>query len=586
MRANPENEALWDEVDDAARDADRPDEVSQLYRDTVTDKHDDELLLRIGQRAVAFHEEWYEDDAHAIEILKRLSVVEPGGDWAFERLTLLLTTSERWDDLLGEYDRKLLSTSDPARRLPLLDEAARIAKDFAGQGDRASDYLKERLLSKPEDDQLASALERRLERQNRHQDLIEIWGARLGTLSSEDALATRVQIADRQLNELGDASAALSVAEEISGLPGGDDEASRILEAIAGRDSADVTARRRALGLLRERYAAAGRAPDVIRILGLSLTVAESDGQRRELHEASSSWLSEAGRYDEALEHSAALFALAPESLEVHAELRHLAERTGRQDRYAAALVAAAQACSVDERRIDILVEAGKVTEAGVGDKARAIELYLGVLDDPGAKDAPRLLVARRLRQLLGEADDKRLLGVLERLATLEPNPRGQRQVLGEAAKLADQLGDIDRSLGLWQRCLEVSEGDIAALDARVAILERAERWEALIDDLVRRSESATAPAAQRADLVSVARIFETKLFRLENAIDVWREIESKFGSNAETVDALVDLCAAANRVSEVIELLTDAIANETDNHRRTDHLARLGDVYREHEKA
>jgi tetratricopeptide (TPR) repeat protein len=587
VRANPENEALWDEVDDAARDADRPDEVSQLYREVIADEHDNELLLHLGQRAVAFHEEWYEDDAHAIEILERLSVLEPGGDWAFERLTLMLATSERWDALLGQYDRKLASTTDPARRLPLLDEAARIAKDFAGQGERASDYLKERLLSKPDDDQLASALERRLERQHRHQDLIEIWGARLGTLSSEDALATRVQIADRQLNELGDASAALAVAEEISGLPGGESEASRILEQIASRDSADVTARRRALGGLRERYAAAGRAPDVIRILELSLTVAENDNQRRELHEASSSWLAESGRYDEALEHSAALLSLAPESLEVHDELRHLAERTGRQDRYAAALVAAARACPNDERRIDILVEAGKVTEGGVGDKPAAVELYLNVLDDPRAIDAPRLLVARRLRQLLGEADDhKRLLRVLERLATLEPNPRGQRQVLGEAAKLADQLGDIDRSLSLWQRCLEVSEGDIAALDARVAILERAERWEALIEDLVRRSEAAPAAAAQRADLVSVARIFETKLFRLEHAIDVWREIERKFGSNAETVDALVDLCAAANRVSEVIELLTLAIATETDEHRRTDHLARLGDVYREHEKA
>ena len=485
VRATLDDDALWDELDEAARDADRPDEVSALYREVIADNHDPELLLRIGQRGVAFHEEWYEDGAHAIEILKRLSVLTPGGDWAFERLTLLLTMAERWDDLLGQYDRKLASTPDPARRLPLLDEAARIAKDFAGQGERASDYLKERVLSKPDDDQLASALERRLERQHRHQDLIEIWSARLGTLSGEEALATRVQIADRQLNELSDAAAALSVAEEISSLPGGEEEASRLLEQIAARESAAVSARRRALALLRERYAAAGRGDDVIRVLELSLSVAESDAEGRELHGAAVTWLSEGGRHVEALEHSAALFALAPESLEVHAELRHLGERTGRQARYAEALVAAAKACSNDERRIDILVEAGKVTEAGAGDRSAAIELYLSVLDDPRAGDAPRLLVARRLRQLLAEAGVlERLLGVLERLAALEPSPRGQRQVLGEAAKLADQLGQIDRSLSLWQRCLEVSDGDLAALDARIAILERAERWKTMNHDL------------------------------------------------------------------------------------------------------
>jgi tetratricopeptide (TPR) repeat protein len=587
VRANPEDDTLWDALDEEAREADRPDEVSLLYREIIAGSQDPALSLRIGQRAVAFHDEWYEDATYAIEILQRLSVIEPGGDWAFERLSLLLTMAERWDDLLAQYDRKLAATSEPARRLPLLDEAARIAKDFAGQGDRASDYLKERLLSKPDDDQLASALERRLERQHRHSDLIEIWGARLASLSGEDALATRVMIADRQLNEIGDASAALAVAEEIGALANGAEEASRILEQIAARESADVGARRRALALLRERYAVAGRGPDVIRILGLSLSVAEGDAQRRELHGASSSWLSQSGLYEEALEHSAAVFALSPESIEVHAELRHLAERTGRQDRYAAALVAAARVCPLDERRIDILVEAGKVTEAGVGDKPGAIELYMSVLDDPKAVDAPRLLVARRLRQLLGEAEEhKRLLGVLERLATLEPNLRGQRQVLAEAARLADRLGDVDRSLGLWQRCLDVSEGDLSALDARIAILERAQRWPSLIEDLERRAEARVEPAARREDLASVARIYETKLFRLESAIEVWRRIEQAFGSNAETVDALVDLCAAADRVSDVIELLSGAIETEADPQRRTDHLARLGDVYREHEKA
>jgi tetratricopeptide (TPR) repeat protein len=586
VRSNPADDALWDAVDEAAREHDRPEEVSVLYRELVAQHQDDELRLRIGKRGVAFHEEWYEDSEHAIEILRRLSVLEPGGDWAFERLSLLLTMAERWDDLLAEYDRKLVSITKPERRLPLLDEAARIAKDFAGQGDRASDYLKERLLQKPDDDQRASALERRLERQHRHQDLIEIWGARLGTLSSEDALSTRVQIADRQLNEIGDAAAALAVAEEISTLPGGEEEACRILEQIAARESAAIGARRRALAFLRERYAAAGRGPDVIRVLSLSLSVAEDDVQRRELNAALVTWLADGGRQEEALEHCSALFALSPESLEVHSELRHLAERTGRQDRYAAALVAAAKVCPLDERRIDILVEAGKVTEAGVADKPAAIELYLSVLDDPRAVDAPRLLVARRLRQLLGEAEDRRLLGVLERLAGLEPNARGQRQVLAEAAQLADRLGDIDRALGFWQRCLEVGEGDLSALDARIIILERAQRWQALIDDLARRAKASPDPASQRRDLVSVARIYETKLFRLESAIDVWREIEDKFGSNAETVDALVDLCAAANRVSDVIELLSDAIETETDNLRRTDHLARLGDVYREHEKA
>ncbi len=586
-RAEPQNDALWAAVDDAAREADRPEEVSLLYREVLSDQHDPETLLAIGQRAVSFHDEWFEDSTYAIQILKRLSIIEVGGDWAFERLSLLLTMAERWDELLGEYDRKLAHTADPARRSALLDEAARIAKDFAGQAERASDYLKELLLSKPNDDQLANALERRLERQHRHQDLIDIWGARLSSLPNDEALATRVQIADRQLNELSDARAALSITEEILALPGGESEGCRLLEQLAARERAEVEPRRRALEILRQRYAAARRGPDVIRVLELGLGVAEDDAERRELHDACISWLIESERTEEALSHSAALLSLCPESVDVHAQLRELSKRTGRQDLYAEALVAAAKACPIDERRIEILVEAGKVNEQDVEDPRAAIELYVGVLDDPKASDPPRLFVARRLRQLLGEAGEReRLLGVLERLAVLEQNQRGQRHVLGEAATLAAELGDIERSLALWQRCFEAGDGDLAPLDARIVLLEGAERWETLIEDLERRAAATKKPAPRRADLVKVAHIYETKLFRLTQAIDVWRDIEAQFGRNDETLDALVDLCAAANRVGDVIQLLTNAVQNEADPRRRTDHLARLGDVYREHEKA
>ncbi|HVZ36086.1 MAG TPA: hypothetical protein VG963_26845, partial [Polyangiaceae bacterium] len=586
-RKEPENDEFWADLDEAARECDEPEPASLAYREALAQELPPDVLYSIGRRAVAFHDEWYDDPSYAIDILKDLSSLEVAGDWAFERLSLLLTIAERWDELLAEYDRKLARTTDVERRLTLLDEAARIAKDFAGQGDRASDYLKERLLSSPDNDQLAEALERRLERQNRHKDLIDIWGARLSNLPPADALSTRVQIADRQLNELGDAVAALRMAEEILRIENGEADACRLLEQLAVRANAPLEPRRKALDTLRERYAKARRSDDVIRILELSLGVAEDEQQERELHEACASWLVKSERYEEALGHAAALFRLVPESAEVHAQLRSLAERTGRQDLYSDALVKAAESCKLDERRIEILVEAGKIAEQKVGDAKRATEQYLGVLDDPRAEEAPRLFVARRLRQLLADAGDRpRLLGVLTRLAALEPNSRGQRQVLGEAAQLADELGDIDRSLELWQRCLEVSEGDLSALDARIVILERDERWEPLIDDLRRRAQATESAGPRRNDLVRVARIYETKLFRLESAIEVWRDVEEQFGSNPQTVDALVDLCTAAGRVSDVISLLLAAVETEPDARRRTDQLARLGDVYREHEKA
>src|SRR5262249_31087214 len=156
--------------------------------------------------------------------------------------------------------------------------------------------------------------------------------------------------------------------EEILQIENGEADACRLLEQLAARPNAPLEPRRKALDTLRERYANARRTDDVIRILELSLGVAENEQQERELHEACASWLVKSERYEEALGHAAALFRLVPESSEVHAQLRSLAERTGRQDLYSEALVKAAESCKLDERRIEILVEAGKIAEQKVGD--------------------------------------------------------------------------------------------------------------------------------------------------------------------------------------------------------------------------
>ncbi len=583
-RRAPEDASTWDALDDIVRELDRPEEAAALYREVCGRELSDELRDELGKRAVDFHEEWFEEPSLAISLLKQL-VGLAGADWAFERLSLMLTMAERWDELLGEYDRALARVVDLEPRLQLLDEAARIAKDFAGQSGRASDYLKELLYSTPDNEQLAISLQRRLEQQERHQDLVDIWNARLTVLHGAEALAVRVQIAEKELEKLRDAQAALVVAEEILQIGGGDDEAIAVLERIAASQHGELEARRRALQILQQRYGAAGQGAEVIRVLELSLTIARDDAQRKELHAACANSLIESGRKHEAMQHAAALFTLEPNSTEVHEQLHQLAEATDGADRYAEALVDAAAACQSADRRVELLVEAGQIYETRVRDESAAIELYASVLSDGAAGDAPRLLVARRLRALLSSAEEPgRLLDVLEKLAALEPSPSGQREALAEAAKLADMLGSVDRALDLWQRCLEASAGDTAALDARVDLLERSERWEQLITDLRRRSEAVTGLAQRRGDLVRVARIYETKLFRLEQAIEVWRQIEETFGKNSQTVDALVDLSSAARRYEDVIELLSDAIELEANTERRTAQLARLGDVYREHQ--
>src|SRR5882672_604731 len=104
VRQNPADDEAWDELDEIARKSDSPDDVSRLYRETLARDLSPEAAGPLGRRAVAFHDEWFEDPGFVLQILKRVLEIEPRAEWAFERLSLLLTMAERWEDLLSAYD--------------------------------------------------------------------------------------------------------------------------------------------------------------------------------------------------------------------------------------------------------------------------------------------------------------------------------------------------------------------------------------------------------------------------------------------------------------------------------------------------
>ena len=586
VKATPDSDEAWDQVDEFARATQRPEDVSGLYREVLQKDLPRDVIAKVGERAVAFHEEWFEDPTHVIDILRRVLALDSNAHWAFERLSLLLTMAERWDDLLSEYDRALETAVDPEHKRKLLDEAARIAKDFAGQTNRGIDYLKQLVPLRPEDAQLASSLERRLVLQKRYPDLIDVWNARLGVMDAHEALATHIRIAETWLDRLSDAPKALEGVDNVIA-NGGTEDACRLLEKIGVRQEAPRETRRAALLKLHDLFVERERPEDVVRSIELALDVADGPGELARLRMEARDRLADLGRNPEAVDHGAELLVLMPEE-EVRNRLRELVALTGRHDRFVDALVRASAVVEDGAVRVDFLVEAGHVCQDALSDATRAISLYSQVLADAASGDAAQLDVCRRLTQLLVEPEHARQrLEVLERLADLEPEVEERRRVLGEAGRLAEQLGDDEHALGLWRRRLEKHENDHEALDASVVILERLERWKQLVKMLRRRVKASVDPDAQRIDLVRIAGIHQERLGDVEKAIEVWNEIQDAFGSNAETIEALANLSAAARRWTDVVGLLRAAADQATDDpNRRAHQLARMGDVFREQRAA
>jgi tetratricopeptide (TPR) repeat protein len=581
VRAAPHSHASWDEVEGLAADLDSPDDVASLYRDVLAKGQPAEVAEMIGERAANFCDEWFGDDPKVLEgILGRVLELAPQSESALQRLSVLYTHNERWTDLLRLYDRALDATKEKARRIKLLREASQLAKDVANQPDKAIGYLQRLLPLTPDDAQLSQGLERLLERHERWADLIALWEGRLETQNKKDRERSRVRIAACWLDNLRDPARALAAVRPLLADTDDDKEACGLLERIIESKHATKQVRDAALDLLRSHYDATARPREVIRVLERVIEIDPATSQA--LREEAGARLAELDDDGAAMAHYAALLALQPESSVTQEKLRQLAQRSNNFAGYAAGVAAAAANAPQVQRKIELLAEAARTRAEVLHDPAGAIELYQAALGVAGAGEHEQLIVSRRLSDLYARAErpaDR--LGVLERLADLEKDASARRSVLGEAARLAESLGDTDRALALWQRRIVDDGGDLSALDARIALLEGSGRWTDLIAALDLRAQKNVSAVQKRSDLIRIATVHRDHLNDNGAAIGAWQRVIRDSGEDAETVNALADLYAATGRWAEMADLLERAA--DRDTLRTTARLVRLGDALREH---
>ncbi|MDB4942278.1 MAG: Exonuclease SbcC [Labilithrix sp.] len=627
--------SLWDRAEALARQLGSPDPLASLYEEVLRSDLPQAEAVELGQRAVAFHEEWFEDGVRVVGILERLLEIQPDDTWAFDRLKMIFDAQERWDDLFALYDRAAES-SDKQRKVELLEEAAQIAKDFANHSGRAIGYLEQLLELKPGNVRLSAALERLYERHGSYRELIGLLGNRLPQLGHEEAQRERARIAALWLGELGDASSALIVIEDILANWVGDDDflalppppepgphgsippaaapaidITDLLERVLAvaprtadiresvlpppegrRDSYLPTApkrglvRQRAAALLKERYATPGREADLARVLEVELEAVKSVKERIRRHQQIAAIYTQLGDDEHAMDHFVQLVLLEPEVAAHRAELASLAARVGNFERLADVLVSAADDSNDDRLRVELLMHAGEVTSAQIGDIPRAIDLFFRILRISPVSDAALLAACQKVEPLLeriGRKTDR--LDVLERLAILEEEADVRWKVLGEAARLATELGEDDRAVWAWEGRLEAVPDDPEALDGLVELFEKGERWRPLLDALTKRAALAGPQAAAdggRGDRVRVATLLSEKLEATEEAIDAWRAIESTFGESDEGTRALSALLRSTKRWADLASLLAGAASRTHAESEKAEILRELGDVQRE----
>jgi hypothetical protein len=275
--ADPTDESPWERLEETvAADERQARALLAFYRAQLGKELPRPLLETVAHRATRFAADCFGENApESIDVLRAVLAAMSDADWAFRPLVVALTMAERWPEVLDAYDARLGAGRGAERRAEILEEAARIAKDFTRDDARAIGYLERLFRLRPTDAQVAASLERLLERDGRWADLVALWRLRLEGLAGDEASALVLRLAGVLHDELGQPDAALEALRPLIAAPGDEAGLSARLERIFDDARGTPATRLEALDALRPRLEAVGRAARVPELLAAAIGFSE-----------------------------------------------------------------------------------------------------------------------------------------------------------------------------------------------------------------------------------------------------------------------------------------------------------------------
>jgi golgin subfamily B member 1 len=207
---------------------------------------------------------------------------------------------------------------------------------------------------------------------------------------------------------------------------------------------------------------------------------------------------------------------------------------------------------SASEHRLELMQRLGNVLYNDVGSTAEAIEVFHRMLEEEsGHEGALRALQnVYLITQNWGE-----LYQVYDKEVAVVVGDSAQAEILGRMAMLAwTKLGDLDRSVALLRRVLDLMGEDPEALNALGNIYALQENWADLVDMLEREVSVADDDALRITIYSDLARIWYDKLHRDRNALESWERVLDLDPAYTDALFAIAEIHRSAGSYSELVE--------------------------------
>jgi len=561
LRVNPRSERGRTTLEALAGRTDNWQAVVELYEELVDEvaySGDDGPTVAVlyAERVARFFDVELSDPEEAIRMQRRVLEIEPGRATALDALDDLYTRTERWDDLLGVCEERLLHVEDVDEKRAIHFKAANLLEETLDDPHQAIQEFRRVLDLSAGDAEALESLDRlygAVDDAASRAEIVERRAELAGARSAEQR-ELRNRLAALWRDELGDVHRSIELFAAVLGDDAHDETATAALEAMMRDDEVPLAAAK----VLEPIYVEHGAHASLVELLEVRLThdddpthridtfLRAATLRRDELGDAEAAWAT----FDRAVAESTGdervldgLYALAP--------------RLERWDTLAERLEDLAGEADDPTVQRDTLVRVAKLRETKLDDRGAAAGLWRQVLDlDPYDREA-----IDALERLYGELDDaSSLVEILLRKAEL-PDVLGdtalRKTLLFRAAALHEApLEELDEAIEVMRQVLMIDPNDRDAIEHLERLFTRTSRWEDLVENYERKLQLATEDTERRELWFTLGAVLERELEEVDRAVDAYRAVLGVAPQDLDALRALDRLLAQSERWDELLDVL------------------------------
>jgi tetratricopeptide (TPR) repeat protein len=493
---------------------------------------------------------------------------EPGDASAFAALKQLYTKHEEWNDLRGLYQQRIEATTDATTKLDLLLQLCFLFEEILDEPKEAIASYEEALELDPTHTPSRRALQRLYARLGRWSELSELLQRDLDEAEGQEAVDLAYELAtiyEIRLERLVDAVDHYELVLESSPTHLRAQEGlQRLME---NRDQ-----RQRVAAILQPIFESQGAWGELSKVLEVQLEDLTEPASRA-AHLSRIGELSEIKLRDDDAAFAAYARAVREDVADgsARADLARLASKLGRHLERAELLESGLDALGDDFVRTEILLELAELWDVSAPDPQRAERAYQQLIRVE--RDNPEIVLkASRALERLHRAAGRHaeLAQDLRRQIRFEEDEARRDELYPMLAELLEAtLDDPDAAIEVHQERLELDTTNLEVLSALERLYEQRGRWKSLVEVLERRAELSTEEQEQLMLYHRVAETYEQKLDSIDRAVDAYRDVISRFGSDDVSLRALSRLYRQCERWHDLLDVTEIRAESATDSEER-----------------